>query len=102
MSLSTNLTSLIIGAGIGLGIAVLGALVEYRLSLRSNAAAKTHHLPSCLLFVIGGLILASIASIVTSLILNVSIGPALILGAGMLGGFYIGFVLLFILWFYLE
>ena len=98
MSLSTDLTLLIAGAGIGLGIAIVGAFSEYWLSIRSSAADRPYQLPGCLLYVVGGLALAGIVSLVTSLLLNGSIKPALIVGAGVLGGFYVGFVLLFILW----
>ncbi len=63
---------------------------------------RIRRLPGCLLYVVGGLALAGIVSIVASLFSNGGIGPALILGAGVLGGFYVGFIFLFIIWFLLE
>lgn len=102
MSLSPNSTLLLIGTGIGLGIAAIGGFVEYWTSLRSKGNEAQHRLPGCLFYVAGGLALAGIIAIVASFLFNGSIGPALIVGAGVLGGFYIGFVLLFILWLVVE
>lgn len=102
MSLNTNLTLLIIGTGIGLGIALIGGVAEYWLSLRSDTADEPRKLPGCLLYVVGGLALAGLVSVIASFLFNGGIGPALILGAGVLGGFYVGFLLLFILWFLVE
>jgi hypothetical protein len=84
MSLNTNLTLLIIGTGIGLGIALIGGVAEYWLSLRSDTADEPRKLPGCLIFVIGFLTLAGIVSTVASFLINGAIGPALILGAGVL------------------
>ena len=98
MSLSSNLALLIIGTGIGLGIAMIGAFSEYWRSFRSSTVQKPYQLPGCMLFVIGGLSMAGIVSLIISFFLNGSIKPALVLGAGVLGGFYVGFGLLFILW----
>ncbi len=102
MGLSTNLTLLIGGLGIGLGIALLGGVAEYRLSLRASADTGERRLPGCLLYVAGGLALAGIVSIAASLFSNGGIRPALVLGAGVLGGFYVGFIVLFIIWFLIE
>ena len=98
MNLSSNLVLLIIGTGIGLGIAIIGAFSEYWRSFRSSTAKKPYQLPGCMLFVIGGLSMAGIVSLIISFFLIGSIEPALVLGAGVLGGFYVGFGLLFILW----
>ena len=102
MSLSSNLTLLLIGAGIGLGVAVIGGLAEYWTSRRSDGFAAQHRLPGCLFYVAGGLVLAGIIAVVASFLFKGGIWPALILGAGVLGGFYVGFAFLFILWFLLE
>ncbi len=99
MSLSPNLTLFLIGSGIGLGVAAIGGIAEYWVSLRGGDDERQRRLPGCLFYVIGGLAVAGVIGMVTSFLLGKGIMPALILGAGVLGGFYIGFILLFILWF---
>jgi hypothetical protein len=98
MSLSSNLTLLLIGSGIGLGVAVAGGFAEYWVSLRWEDSEAQQRLPGCLFYVIGGLAVAGIIGIATSFLLGKGIMPALIVGAGVLGGFYVGFIFLFILW----
>jgi hypothetical protein len=47
-------------------------------------------------------VLAGIIATGASILFNGGIQPALIVGAGVLGGFYLGFALLFVLWFLVE
>ncbi len=102
MSVSPNLTLLLIGAGAGLTVALIGGLVEYWVSMRANGSAVQHRLPGCLFYVSGGLALAGIIAIAASVLFNRGIEPALVIGAGVLGGFYLGFAFLFALWFLVE
>ena len=97
MSLSPNLELFLIGSGIGLGIATLGGFTEYWISLRRDGYEGRRRLPGCLFYVIGGLAVAGIIAIATSILAGKGIMPALIMGAGVLGGFYTGFICLFIL-----
>lgn len=91
----------VIGAGIGFSIAFIGGLIEYWITLRSGAN-RARHQPSCLLFTVGGLAIAGIVAMIASAVINGGIGEALIMGAGVLAGFYAGFIIAFGLWFILE
>jgi hypothetical protein len=102
MDLSPNLILLIAGTIVGLLIALIGGIAEYWFSFRSDADGEFNRLPGCLLYVIGGLALAGIFSIAFSFLFTGGIRTALILGAGVLGGFYVGFIFLFLLWLLLE
>lgn len=101
MTFGSNSSLFLIGLLIGVSVALIGGLVEYVLHLRRSRVPLSG-MPSCLLFTIGGLVLAGIAAIVTSLILTGAIWPALILGVGVMGGFYGTFMLLVGLWLLLE
>jgi hypothetical protein len=102
MSRETYLTLFLIGAAIGLALALAGAVAEYWSSLRPKSSSTQQRLPGCLLYAAGGLGLAGIIAIIASFILSGGIIPALIMGAGVLGGFYTTFAFLFIVWVILE
>jgi hypothetical protein len=102
MDPSTNLVLFIAGVIIGLLVALIGGIVEYWLSLRRNGTGESNRLPGCLLYVSGGLVVAGIISLAASFLLTGGIRPALVLGAGVLSGFYVGFIFLFVLWLLLE
>ena len=89
------------GIVIGLSTALIGGLIEYWLTLRPGAKRSSGQ-PGCLLFVAGGLALAGIVAMIGSAILNGSVGEALYMGAGVLTGFYSGFIISFCLWFLLD
>lgn len=89
----------VLGLQIGVGVAVVGALADYLLARRRNHAQTVRQLPGCLLYTGGGLALAGVLAILASLIFRGTIGPALSLGAGVLGGFYAGFGVLFFAYF---
>ena len=98
----TNGSLFLIGIGIGLSTALIGGLAEYWITLRPAAAESSRKFPSCLLFVTGGLAITGFAAIIVSAILNGGVGEALIVGAGVLSGFYTGFFILFSLWILLD
>lgn len=97
MTVSSNLSLFLIGLAGGVFVALVGGSVEYLLHLRRNRAPFTGA-PGCLLFTIGGLVLAGIAAVVTSLLVTGGVWPALILGLGVMTGFYGAFMLLVGLW----
>ncbi len=98
MDQSSNLTLFLIGLAIGAATAALGGVVEFGLHLRRRREPK-FGVPGCLVYTIGGLILAGIVALIVSLIATGSLGPALVMGGGVLVGFYSGFILLVLLWF---
>lgn len=101
MTINTNTTLFLIGLAIGGSVAILGGAIEYLLHLRRNREPR-FGMPGCLVYAVGGLILAGIAAIITSLVLTRQISPALIMGAGVLTGFYAGFIILVGLWFLID
>jgi hypothetical protein len=89
---------LLVGFGIGISISVIGGVVDYWLSGRKNNPHQSKPFPGCLLYIAGALVLIGLVALVISFILEGSIRPAIILGAGVLSGFYAGFTLLMLLY----
>lgn len=101
MAETSNLTLFLIGLAIGVVVALAGGLIEYVLHLRRHREPR-FGVPGCLVYTIGGLILAGIVAIAASLIMTGGIKPALYMGLGVMAGFYGGFILLVSLWLLLE
>lgn len=101
MAETSNLNLFLIGLAIGITVALVGGLIEYALHLRRRRGPR-FAVPGCLVYTIGGLILAGIVAMVASLVLTGGIGPALYMGLGVMAGFYGGFILLVSLWLLLE
>ncbi len=101
MAGTSNLTLYLIGLAIGIGVALVGGLIEYLLHLRRDGEPR-FGVPGCIVYVVGGLVVGGVVAIITSLLLAGSIGPALIVGVGVMTGFYGGFSLLVGLWFLAE
>lgn len=101
MTISSNSSLFFIGLLIGVLVALGGGLFEYLLHLRHNRTPFTG-MPSCLLFTIGGLVLAGLGATITSLLLTGAILPAFILGVGVMAGFYGTFMLLVGAWLLLD
>lgn len=95
------MTYFLTGLGIGGFVALGGGLIEYVLHLRRGQAPRSS-VPGCLVYAIGGLVLAGIVAIAASFFLTGGIGPALVMGVGVMAGFYGGFILLVSLWLLLE
>ena len=55
-------------------------------------------MPGCLVYTVGGLIVAGVVAIIVSIITTGGPGPALLMGAGVLTGFYAGFILMVLIW----
>jgi hypothetical protein len=96
VSMNADSSLLTLGLGIGLVLAALGGLIEFLLATRNAAPNQRRELPGCMLYMAGILALAGIIAVLGSFLLNRSVGPALLLGAGILGGFYAGFAILFL------
>ncbi|MFL7837975.1 MAG: hypothetical protein ACK2T4_02135 [Candidatus Promineifilaceae bacterium] len=94
--MQTNSSLLFIGLAIGFGIAGIGGLVDYLLSRRRNNQENANNLPGCMLYFGGILGFLGVIAMIISLVTSHSLSPALLLGAGVLGGFYSGFALLII------
>lgn len=101
MAENQSLTFFLTGLAIGLGFALAGGLIEYIMHLRRDGQPRSNA-PSCLLYAAGGLVLAGIASLAVSLLATGGILPALIMGAGVLTGFYGGFILLVGVYFLID
>lgn len=96
--MQTDSSLFIIGIAIGLGIAVVGGLIDYWLGRRDQNEGHARLVPGCMVYLAGLLGLVGIVALIISLLLSGSLGPALVLGAGVLGGFYAGFALLLLLY----
>lgn len=101
MAETSNLTLFLIGLAIGGFVALVGGFIEYVLHLRRNREPR-FGVPGCLVYAVGGLIVAGVIALIASLILTGGIGPALIMGLGVMAGFYGGFILLVSVWLLLE
>lgn len=97
MTEPSNLTLLLIGLAIGGACALLGGLVDYLLHLRRQRAPR-FGVPGCLVYMIGGLVVAGVVASVVSLITTGRLTPALVMGGGVLAGFYTIFMVLVGLW----
>ena len=98
MTGSNNLSLFLIGLAIGGAVAILGGVIDYALHLRRDREPR-FGVPGCLVYTVGGLIVAGIAAIIFSFIRTGGPVPALLMGAGVMVGFYAGFIVLVALWF---
>jgi hypothetical protein len=96
--LQTDSSLFFIGIAIGLGIAVVGGLIDYWLGRRDQTVGHERLVPGCMVYLAGLLGLVGIIALLVSLLVSGSLGPAFVLGAGVLGGFYAGFALLLLLY----
>jgi len=94
-----ELDAFVIGAVIGITSSVCGAVIDY---FRSRNTEKIKSgLPGCIYLVSGGLGLLGFIVIVVSFILK-SVGRALSAGLGVFVGFTMSFILLMILWVFIQ
>jgi len=100
--LQTDSSLFYIGLGIGLGLALIGALIDTWLGWRDQTLERARKVPGCMVYMGGLLGLAGIVALIVSFLTSGSLGPALLLGAGVLGGFYAGFTLLIVLYLLLK
>ena len=90
-----NLTFFLIGGAIGLISAGIGAVFDYFVNQRRSLYAE-NGLPGCMFIVAGSLGLAGVAATAVSLLFTHSIQAAVVMGLGVLTGFFIGFATLFV------
>lgn len=94
-------TLFLMGLIVGFMAALTGAFLDYRISLR-RVDTENPRLPGCLLLEIGALGLIGVFTTVMSFLLRGGVMPPLITGAGVVSGFFAGFVLLVVGWLMLE
>ena len=83
-----------IGGGCGLFCALLGAFVDYVL-MRRREEDSDENLPGCMVIMVGMLGLVGLSVIAISFLLSGTVLPAIVVGAGVLVGFFCGFLVLF-------
>lgn len=91
-----NLTYFLIGGGVGLVGAIVGASVDYLIARRRTQDRRANGSPGCLLIVAGGLGFVGLIVIIASWLLSNSVTPAVAAGAGVMVGFFLGFAVLFV------
>lgn len=94
--LNENMQLLLIGVGIGLVSAVLGAVVDYFLSRRRRGEEDEAHLPGCMLLITGALGFVGLVALAASFLFYQTVWPAVWVGVGVMTGFFVGFSLLFL------
>ncbi|MBK7893511.1 MAG: hypothetical protein WAS33_24355 [Candidatus Promineifilaceae bacterium] len=98
-----NLQAFLIGLALGLVSAVIGAVVEYLIVRRHNEEAEEmERLPGCMLLVSGGLGGVGLLAIAFSLLSTGEVVRMLITGLGVTVGFFAGFVMMMLVWFWWE
>jgi ABC-type transport system involved in multi-copper enzyme maturation permease subunit len=91
--------ALLIGTGVGLSSAIVGAIIDYRISKKRNKEeSENGRLPGCIFLVSGSLGFLGIIVIVLSFIAE-SVGRAFTAGLGVGFGFFFGFVFMMGMWF---
>ncbi len=85
------------GAGLGMSTAVIGALVDW-LRMRRLPDPNNGRLPGCLLLAAGALGVLGVFMIIAAWLLTGSPHIAFHAGAGVITGFFLGFVFLSALW----
>jgi hypothetical protein len=93
---TNNLAYFLIGGGIGLVAAIIGASVEYLLARKRRQERRNDGPPGCLLIVAGALGLVGMGVAIASWLLTHSFRLAVVTGSGVLAGFFIGFAILFV------
>jgi hypothetical protein len=93
-----DLEAFFIGGGIGLASAIIGALIDYRVTRRRDPNAEKRT-PGCIFLVPGALGLLGLLVITASLLMSGEVARVLVAGLGVGVGFFLGFVLMTVLWF---
>lgn len=86
----------LLGGGIGLTSAIIGGMVEYQISSRSETA--NGRLPGCMLLVTGGLGFTGIVVTLFSWFVGRDFTRPIVAGLGVGLGFFLGFLLLMVIW----
>ena len=94
--MNENAYYFLLGGGFGLFCAIVGALVDFLLMRRRGDNDTENPLPSCMLLMIGALGMMGLLALGVSFLITGTIWSAIIVGAGVLLGFLIGFIVLFL------
>ncbi len=92
-----DLKALLLGGGIGLSSAIIGAVVDYRI-LKQKSESENGRLPGCIFFISGFLGLLGVFVILISSMLD-SFAQAITAGMGVVAGFFLGFLIMMFAWF---
>ncbi len=84
------------GFMVGVTSAVIGSIVEWRLLRRQTKDVE--RVPGCMMLMAGGLGFVGALSILIGLIVR-SLPLVLLLGLGVITGFWLGFILMAIIWY---
>jgi len=95
-----ELDAFLIGVVIGITSSICGALIDYLRLCRLDDPEQSGA-PGCIYLVSGGLGFLGLVVIIISFIIQ-SVGRAITAGIGVLFGFIISFLLLMVLWFFLQ
>ncbi len=90
-----NLTFFLIGGGIGLISAIVGAILDYFVIQRRGEPERSE-LPGCMFIASGSLGFAGMVALLLALLFAGTIRVAVVMGLGVLSGFFLGFVALFV------
>ena len=85
----------LIGGGIGLVCAIIGAFVDYSVG-RKRGDVENDGRPGCMFIAAGGLGFVGLIAFLLSFVITGTVGPAFMMGLGVTSGFFIGFAVLFI------
>lgn len=86
-----------IGGAMGLVAAFVGALIDFRVTWNRREDAQVRRLPGCMMLVAGVMGGAGVFSILLALFTHQAV-RAILVGLGLIGGFFVGFTILVCLW----
>ncbi len=89
---------LLLGLAVGAAFAALGALAEYWFNLRKKRRSKHGRGSGCLLYTAGALMLLGVGVLLAAWALTDAVTQVAWLLAGVCGGFYLTFCVLFLTW----
>ena len=96
MNIEWSMTPVLMGIGFGFAASVIGAVLQYWFSVRKGIKSR-NRLPGLILIVSGLLGLTGLLAIIISLFFGWTT-QAILIGAGVLIGFFAGFLIMVLAW----